>query len=392
MSIGDVPVVETATFGRSVGTVRTQQIDFQEPLPLESGAQLAAPWTLAYETYGQLNSQRSNAILICHALSGDAHAAGRHAYNGRRPGWWDAFIGPGRAFDTDRYFVICSNVIGGCSGSTGPASPEPGRDQPYGSRFPVITIGDMVAAQARLLEALGIEQLLAVAGGSMGGMQALQWAVAYPERVRGVLALATTARSSAMTIALNTVGRQSIMRDPHWQGGDYYAGPRPRNGLAVARMVGHVSYLSEDALAEKFDRDLQWHPAPQYTIGPEFAVESYLDHQGDAFVQRFDANSYMVITKAMDYFDLPGRYGSLRQAFAPTRARFLALSFNSDWLYPTSELRTLAAGLRAAGRSVQQIELDSSKGHDAFLLEDAQMQPILTGFLDELAAPLERCV
>lgn len=392
MSIGDVPVVETATFGYTVGTVQTHQMTFYEPLRLESGAQLAAPWTLAYETYGELNAQRSNAILICHALSGDAHAAGVHNYNGRRPGWWEAFIGPGRAFDTNRYFVICSNVIGGCAGSTGPASLEPGRDQPYGSRFPVVTIGDMVAAQAQLLAALGIDELLAVAGGSMGGMQALQWAVSYPERVRGVLALATTARSSAMTIALNTIGRQAIMRDPHWCGGDYYDDPVPIDGLALARMVGHISYLSEFALAEKFDRRFQEHPEPQYTLAPEFAVESYLDYQGNAFVRRFDANSYLVITKAMDYFDLPGRYGSLRQAFAHTNARFLTLAFNSDWLYPPSEMQTLAAGLRAAARSVHALELQSTRGHDAFLLEDAQMYPLISEFLAELERPRERYV
>lgn len=392
MLIGDVPVITSAAYGRSVGIVETRYLTFDEPLPLESGARLAAPWTLAYETYGQLNEQRSNAILICHALSGDAHIAGVHNHNGRRPGWWDAFIGPERAFDTDRYFVICSNVIGGCNGSTGPSSLEPGTDQPYGSRFPVITIGDMVAAQARLLDALGIERLLAVAGGSMGGMQALQWAAAYPKRVRGVMAIATTARSSAMTIALNSIGRQAIIRDRRWRGGDYYDGPLPADGLALARMIGHISYLSEQALAEKFDRQLQWHPDVQYAIGPEFAVESYLNHQGDAFVRRFDANSYLVITKAMDYFDLPRRYGSLAQAFQQTDAHFLALSFNSDWLYPTSELMTLATGLRAAGRPVTQIELESTKGHDAFLLEDATMKPIISDFLEELTVAEERCI
>ncbi len=384
MNIGDVPSVLQASFGHSAGIVQTQFATFEEPLRLESGAFLAAPWTLAYETYGRLNAEHSNAILLCHALSGDAHAAGVHGHNGRRAGWWDAFVGPGRAFDTDRYFVICSNVIGGCSGSTGPSSLNPQTDQPYGSRFPVVTIGDMVAAQARLLDLLGIDRLLAVAGGSMGGMQALQWAVAYPERVHGVMALATTARSSAMTIALNTIGRQAIMRDSRWRGGDYYDGVRPADGLAIARMVGHISYLSEDALAEKFDRRLQWHDQFQYAVEPEFAVESYLSHQGDAFVQRFDANSYLVITKAMDYFDLSGRYGSLRQAFEHTRSRFLTISFDSDWLYPTDELVALAAGLRAAGRPVKQVELSSAKGHDAFLLEDGLMKPVIDAFLEDL--------
>ncbi|GIV97910.1 MAG: homoserine O-acetyltransferase [Herpetosiphonaceae bacterium] len=381
MAIGDVPVVETAQFGRSVGVVQTRSITFDDPLELESGARLAAPWTLAYETYGQLDERGSNAILICHALSGDAHVAGLHSPLDTRPGWWDAFVGPGRAFDTDHYFVICSNVIGGCAGSTGPASVEPGTERPYGSRFPFVTIGDMVAAQARLLDALGIERLLAVAGGSMGGMQALQWAAAYPERVGGVLAIATTARSNAMTIALNAIGRQAIMRDPNWRGGDYYSGPVPADGLAIARMVGHISYLSEQSMAEKFDRRLQWRPAYQYTVEPEFAVESYLDHQGRSFVRRFDANSYMVITKAMDYFDLPGRYGSLRRALGRTGAHFLVLSFTSDWLYPTSESLALTAGLRQAGRPVIQIELASSKGHDAFLIEDGTMTPIIAEFL-----------
>ncbi len=388
MMIGDIPAVTVAAYGRSVGTVHPRSIQFNDPLPLESGVQLPAPWTLAYETYGQLNAQRSNAILVCHALSGDAHAAGTHSTNGKRPGWWDAFIGPGRAFDTDRYFVICSNVIGGCAGSTGPASLMPGTDQPYGSRFPVITIADMVAAQARLIDALGIDVLMAVAGGSMGGMQALQWTVSYPERVQGVLAIATTARSSAMTIALNTIGRQAIIRDQRWCGGDYYAARPPVDGLAIARMVGHISYLSDQALADKFDRRLQDHPAIQYSVEPEFAVESYLEYQGNSFVQRFDANSYLVITKAMDYFDLPGRYGSLRRALARSQAHFLALSFSSDWLYPTSELDALAAGLRSAGRPVRQIEFDSPKGHDAFLLEDGLMSPIIAEFLEDLA-PLQ---
>lgn len=388
MIIGDVPAVAVAAYGRSVGTVYPRSIQCNDPLPLESGAQLPAPWTLAYETYGQLNAQRSNAILVCHALSGDAHAAGTHSTNGKRPGWWDAFIGPGRAFDTDRYFVICSNVIGGCAGSTGPASLMPGTDQPYGSRFPVITIADMVAAQARLIDALGIEVLVAVAGGSMGGMQALQWTVSYPERVQGVLAIATTARSSAMSIALNAIGRQAIIRDQRWCGGDYYAASPPADGLAIARMVGHISYLSDQALADKFDRRLQDHTAVQYSVEPEFAVESYLEYQGNSFVQRFDANSYLVITKAMDYFDLPGRYGSLRQALARSQAHFLALSFSSDWLYPTSELDALAAGLRSAGRPVRQIEFNSPKGHDAFLLEDALMSPVISEFLEDLA-PLQ---
>lgn len=363
-----------------VGLVARQSVTVAAPLQLENGAQLA-PFTLAYETYGSLNAQRDNAILLLHALSGDAHAAGRHQPTDRKPGWWDEMVGPGRPFDTERYFVICSNVLGGCQGSTGPASTNPATGRPYGTDFPVITIGDMVQAQTRLLDYLGIETLFAVAGGSMGGFQALEWATASPERVRNVLLLATTARSSAQTIAWNTIGRQAIMSDPRWQGGHYYAGEPPIDGLAVARMVGHITYLSEPALEARFGRRLQHHQEQRYTLEPEFAIESYLGYQGHSFNQRFDANSYLYITKAMDYWDLPARYGSLDAALARSRARFLLLSFDSDWLYPTAESEAIADALQRLRRDVQHINLSSPAGHDAFLVDHALQAPFIADFL-----------
>jgi homoserine O-acetyltransferase len=351
-------------------------------LVLESGA-LLGPITLAYETYGRLNATRSNAILLLHALSGDAHAAGRHSPSDPKPGWWDAMVGPGRPFDTDRYFVICSNVIGGCQGSTGPSSRNPRTGQPYGARFPVITIADMVRAQVRLIDALGIPTLHAVAGGSMGGFQALEWITAYPHRVRNAVLLATSARSSTQTVAWNSIGRQAIMHDPRWRNGDYYGHEPPTDGLAVARMIGHVTYLSEPSLEAKFGRSLQHAEAPAFTLEPEFAVESYLGYQGASFNARFDANSYLYITKAMDYWDLPGRFGSLEAALARVSARVLLLSFSSDWLYPTAESAAIARALHAVGRSVTHIDLPTSAGHDAFLVDSAAQAPIITRFLDE---------
>jgi homoserine O-acetyltransferase len=301
-------------------------------------------------------------------------------------------VGPGRAFDTDRYFVICSNVLGGCQGSTGPASHDPTDDagaqaRPYGARFPVITIGDMVRTQARLIDALGIDRLLAVAGGSMGGFQALEWATALPERVRGAILLATSARSTTQTIAWNSIGRQAIMRDPHWRGGDYYGHEPPADGLAVARMIGHITYLSDVSLEARFGRRLQSGDSPAFALGPEFAVESYLDYQGAIFNARFDANSYLYITKAMDYWDLPARYGSLDAAMARASADFLLLSFDSDWLYPSAESAAIAAALRRAGRRAEHIDLHSDAGHDAFLVDYAAQEPIITAFLADLASP-----
>jgi homoserine O-acetyltransferase/O-succinyltransferase len=367
-----------------VGLVERRYATWDEPLLLDSGAALA-PITLAYETYGELSPTGDNAILLLHALSGDAHAAGRNSMADRKPGWWDAMVGPGRPFDTERYFVICSNVLGGCQGSTGPSSTDPATGQPYGARFPVITIADMVRAQARLIDHLGIEQLLAVAGGSMGGFQALEWVTAHPERVRGALLLATSARSSVQTLAWNAIGRRAIMSDPRWRGGDYYDSEPPVDGLAVARMIGHITYLSEPSLERKFGREFRDGSGPGFTLGPEFAIESYLTHQGASFNARFDANTYLYITKAMDYWDLSTQYGSLDTALACSRAAFLLLSFTSDWLYPTSESLIIADALRQVGRPFQHIELESTAGHDAFLVDYAPQGPIVEEFLASLS-------
>lgn len=365
----------------SVGTVKTEYVTFSEPLTLESGAVLA-PVTIADETYGRLNREKSNAILICHALSGDAHAAGYHEGE-TRPGWWDGVIGPGKAFDTDRYFVICSNVIGGCKGSTGPASIDPATGRPYALSFPVITVRDMVRAQKRLIEHLGIECLTAVAGGSMGGMQALQWAVAYPEAVRKVIAIATTARSTAQQIAFNEVGRQAIMADPAWAGGNYPPDNPPVQGLRLARMIGHITYLSDGAMREKFGRNLQGRSSVGYGFSTEFQVESYLHHQGESFTRRFDANSYLYITRALDYFDLAVD-DSLTAGFAGAKASFLVVSVSSDWLYPPYQSEEIANALAANGIPVQDREIRSNYGHDAFLLEDGQLNYLIGTFLDHL--------
>ncbi len=364
----------------SVGLVDRYSMTWEEPLPLDSGATLA-PITLAYEVYGHLNAARDNVILLLHAFSGDAHAAGRHTPGERKAGWWDEMVGPGRPFDTNRFCVICSNVLGGCQGSTGPWSINPDTGRPYGTQFPVITIADMVRAQTRLLDALGIETLHAVVGGSMGGFQALEWATAYPDRVRNAILLATSARSSAQTIAWNAIGRRAIMSDPNWRNGDYYGHTPPVEGLAAARMIGHVTYLSEPSLEDKFGRTLRQPVGPGFTLEREFEVEHYLDHQGDSFTQRFDANSFLYITKAMDYWDLPAQYGNLERAMARTQARFLILSFGSDWLYPTPESVAMAEALRHSRRDVQHIDLPSTAGHDAFLLEHAAQAPIISRFL-----------
>lgn len=367
-----------------VGLVVTHTLTWEEPLLLDSGATLS-PVTLAYETYGTLNAARDNAILVLHALSGNAHAAGYHQPTDTAPGWWDVLIGPGRAFDTERYYVICSNVLGGCKGSTGPSSINLATGQPYGACFPVITIADMVRAQVRLLDALHIPHLLAVAGGSMGGFQALEWSTAYPERVRGAILIASSARSSAQTMAWNAIGRRAIMSDPRWQGGDYYGQEPPQDGLAVARMLGHVTYLSESLIEQKFGRELQNADAPRFTLEREFLIESYLEHKGQTFNQRFDANSYLYITRALDYWDLPSRYGSLEAALARSHAHFLLISFSSDWLYPTSESRLIAQTLHRLNRPVEHIELETLTGHDAFLLDYAPQQPIIARFLSGLS-------
>lgn len=378
------PLFKVQPLQTGIDLVERQSVTWDEPLPLDSGASLA-PFTLAYEAYGELNATRDNAILILHALSGDAHVAGRHHPSDRKPGWWDGLVGPGRAFDTDRYFVICSNVIGSCMGSTGPSSIDPDTGRPYGARLPVITIGDMVRAQARLLDHLGIERLHAVAGGSMGGFQALEWATAYPERVNGVIAIASSARSSPQTIAWNSIGRRAIMSDPRWRGGDYYDQETPFDGLALARMIGHVTYLSEPSLEAKCGRRML-HSAdgPQFTLESEFQIESYLDYQGATFNERFDANAYLYITKAMDYWDLPGRYGSLEAAFARSQSSFLLLSFSGDWLYPPGESQAIAAALQRVNRPVSHITIQSEAGHDAFLLEHDVQGSMIEAFLDTL--------
>jgi homoserine O-acetyltransferase len=372
----------------SVGIVKRQYFTFaqDEAMPLDSGETLG-PVTVAYETYGQLNPERSNAILIVHALSGDAHVAGYHSANETNPGWWDDCIGPGKAFDTDKYFVICSNVIGGCQGSTGPSSVNPGTGKPYGLSFPVITVGDMVRAQAQLMDHLGIDKLMAVAGGSMGGMQVLQWTVDYPERVMAALPIATTARHSPMLIAFSEVGRQAIYADPNWNAGDYYDGPRPNTGLALARMIGHITYLSEQSMQSKFGRRLQKREHFGFEFDPDFAIESYLQYNGRRFTNRFDANSYLYITKAMDYFDLCNGHGSLVKAFANSgEITYLVISFTSDWLYPTYHAKEMVGALTTAGADVTFTDLESTWGHDAFLLEVDTMTGLIGDFLERVSA------
>jgi len=354
-------------------------------LRLDSGAMLE-PLEIAYKTYGQLNAEKSNAILVCHALTGDQHAASIHPLTGK-PGWWDRVIGPGRPLDPERYFIVCSNVVGGCMGSTGPASIDAATGQPYGLAFPVITIGDMVRAQAMLVEALGIETLLAVVGGSMGGMQVLQWAGDYPEKLFSAVCIAAAAKHSAQNIAFHEVGRQAIMADPDWRGGAYeIAGVRPEKGLAVARMAAHITYLSEPALQRKFGRQLQ-RDGLSWGFDADFQVESYLRHQGAAFVDRFDANSYLYITRALDYFDLAAQHGGvLANAFSRARqVRFCVLSFSSDWLYPTSESRDIVRALNAAGARASFVEIETDKGHDAFFLDEPQLDAALRGFFTSTA-------
>ncbi|CAM9120772.1 unnamed protein product [Phaeothamnion confervicola] len=355
------------------------------PLLLDCGISLA-PLEVAYQTYGTLNADKSNAILVCHALTGDQYVASQNPLTGR-PGWWSTIVGPGRPVDTERYFVICANVIGGCIGSTGPTSIDPATGKPYGLSFPVITIGDMVNAQARLVEALGIEQLFCVIGGSMGGMQVLQWAYDYPEKVFSAVPIATSAWHSAQNIAFHEVGRQAIMADPDWCGGDYLnAGKRPEKGLAVARMAAHITYLSESALTDKFGRNLQDREKIGFGFDADFQVESYLRYQGSAFVDRFDANSYLYLTRAMDYFDLAAEYGDvLAEAFRGTPTRFCVVSFTSDWLFPTSESRDIVQALNASAANVSFVEIETQKGHDAFLLIEPELFATLTGFLNAAA-------
>jgi homoserine O-acetyltransferase len=358
---------------------------FTQPLMLDSGRALE-PFTVAYMTYGTLNAERSNAVLICHALSMDQFAASVHPLTGK-PGWWDILIGPGKPIDTDRFFVICPNVIGGCMGSTGPAETNPATGEPYGLDFPLVTIRDMVRAQAALLDDLGIEKILCVMGGSMGGMQVLQWAASYPDRVVSAIPIATAARHSAQNIAFHEVGRQAIMADPDWNGGAYQRfNTRPLKGLAVARMAAHITYLSETALQTKFGRRLQDREHVSFGFGPDFQIESYLHHQGMTFVDRFDANSYLYITRAMDYFDLAADYGgSLAEAFRSAKTRFCIISFTSDWLFPTIENKRIAHALNAVAANVSFVEIESDHGHDAFLLDEPEMFATVRGFLNSAA-------
>ncbi|MES2472422.1 MAG: homoserine O-acetyltransferase [Pseudomonadota bacterium] len=359
-----------------------------DALPLDCGRSLA-PFTVAYMTYGALNADKSNAVLICHALTGDQFVASENPITGK-PGWWTTMVGPGKPIDTDRFFVICANVIGGCMGSTGPEEIDPATQQPYGLNFPLVTIRDMVRAQKRLVDHLGIEKLLAVVGGSMGGMQALQWAASYPDSMRAVVPIACAARHSAQNIAFHEVGRQAIMADPDWKGGEYQLhGTYPSKGLAVARMAAHITYVSEMALQNKFGRALQNREALSFQFTPDFQIESYLHHQGASFVDRFDANSYLYITRAMDYFDLAAEHGGLlSDVFRVNAARFCIISFSSDWLFPPVENKRIAHALNAVAARVSFVEIRSDKGHDAFLLDEPEMFATVRGFLKHAASDL----
>ncbi len=369
------------TAKKSLGIVEAKVFEFaQKPdeLVLESGQRLG-PITLVYETYGELNAEKSNAVLACHALSGDAHAAGLHAGD-KNPGWWDSMIGPGKAFDTDKYFVICPNVIGGCKGSTGPSSVNLKTGKPYALDFPMITIADMVHAQRRLIDHLDIDQLLCVSGGSMGGMQVLQWVALYPERVRAAIPIATAMKHSPQQIAFDEVGRQAVMADPDWREGNYYGHSQPEKGLAVARMIGHITYMSDRSMEEKFSRRLK-EKSYSFKFKTDFEVEGYLRYRGDNFVKRFDANSYLYITKAMDYFDVSG--DRLIRAGKTVATRFLVIAFHSDWLYPLYQSQEIVRQLKIRHVDATYCEIQSTYGHDAFLLEVEEETHLIKHFLDK---------
>jgi homoserine O-acetyltransferase/O-succinyltransferase len=378
--------IQHSQTGPSVGQVEKQCYTFARPpagLTLACGAAIG-PVTIAYETCGQLNRNRSNAILVLHALSGDAHVAGTYTDNDEKPGWWEFMVGPGKGIDTDRYFVICSNILGSCMGTTGPASIDPVTKSPYGLSFPMVTIGDMVVAQKALMDHLGITRLHAVIGGSVGGMQALEWSVRFPEMVDSAVLLATTTRHSALAIAFNEVARQSIMVDPNWNHGNYYDGQKPDMGLAVARMIGHITYLSDESMRLKFGRRLQDKADFSFNFDADFQVESYLRYQGRKFVDRFDANAFLYITKAADYFDLEHQYGqgSAVAAFANACSRFLVVSFTSDWLYPTYQSKAMVKAMKKNALDVSFCEIEAKWGHDAFLLPSQRLSSIMKGFLD----------
>jgi homoserine O-acetyltransferase/O-succinyltransferase len=384
-NVSAAPPAAASTYPGEIPVEQTQSHTFVGGILLDCGVRLA-PLTIAWATFGTLRADKSNAVLLCHALTGDQFATGRHPITGKA-GWWSQMVGPGLPIDTNRFFAICANVVGGCMGTTGPSDIDPATGAAFGRRFPVITIRDMVRAQAMLLDHLGIDTLMAVAGGSMGGMQVLQWAASYPDRVHSAIALATAAKHSAQNIAFHEVGRQAIMADPEWRDGDYAAvGTFPAKGLAVARMAAHITYLSEPALHRKFGRNLQDRDALSYAFDADFQVESYLRHQGLSFVERFDANAYLYITRAMDYFDLSADGGgSLARAFQKTKSRFCIVSFTSDWLFPTAESKKIVHALNAAGANVSFVEFETDKGHDAFLLDLPEMFDTLRGFLNSVA-------
>lgn len=383
----DPQPVQSPDDADSVGLVETRYATLFEPpneLLLENGERFG-PITVAYETYGELSPEKDNAVFICHALTGDAHVAGRHLSTDKKPGWWDDFVGPGKGLDTNRYFVICANVLSGCKGTTGPSSAN-AYGKPFGIRFPFVTVGDIVAVHSELVRSLGIETLLSVIGGSLGGMQVLEWAARFPNQIHSAVCLAAAARLSAQGIAFNAVGRRAILADPNFNEGDYYDQEEgPRFGLALARMVAHITYLSEVSFEHKFGRRLQHSEKPAYDHlqETEFQVESYLHYQGKRFVERFDANSYLCLTHAMDYFDLARSYGSLEKAFAKVHARFLIASYTSDWLFPTAQSLEIVEALIAQRKHVSFLELESSKGHDAFLLEIEQLEELVRPFLEQ---------
>ena len=366
-------------FQNSVGKVSPQDFTFNEGLKLQCG-QLLAPITLRYETYGTLSPDADNAILIEHALSGDAHVAGYYSESDEKPGWWDTMVGPGKTFDTNKYFIVCSNVIGGCSGSTGPGSMNPATGTRYGMDFPFVTIADMVHAQKKLMDHLGIRKWLCVAGGSMGGMQVLRWALLYPDCMESIIPIATTSRISAQSIAFNWVGREAIMSDPEWNGGHYT--DQPDRGLAIARMLAHITYLSEESMRRKFGRKLQSAKDYSFDFDKDFSVESYLEHQGMRFVDRFDANAYLYITRAIDYFDVADKSnGDLAKGLLPIQCKTLVVSFSSDWLFPPEQSREMVRGMLKNGLDVAYCNIKSSYGHDAFLLEDDTLGRLISNFL-----------
>jgi len=371
----------------SIGLVKKLFYTFAESpneMVLESGEKLGSI-TIAYETYGTLNNNADNAILITHALSGDSHLAGFYSENDKKAGWWDFMVGPGKPFDTNKYFIICSNVLGGCMGTTGPDSKNSKSGKPYNLNFPVVTIRDMVMVQKHLIDYLRVKKLLSVIGGSMGGMQVLEWAIKYPDLVGSAIPIATTSRLGAQGIAFNEVGRQAIFADTNWKNGDYLAHEcNPDLGLAVARMLAHITYLSEESMSYKFGRRLRERERYGYDFSTDFEVESYLRHQGESFIQRFDANSYLFITKAIDYFDLKRDYGSLEKAFKNVNSKFLVISFSSDWLFPTSQSKDIVKALKINQKQVSFCEIPSKYGHDSFLLQNKDMEQMISNFLSHV--------